>query len=313
MPTSVSSNSNTPPPPGSNHSPSPGIAANKISQQPSLEETTRFNAIFEEPVENPESSASPVPPENSESAQENSELSNQGITESVEANVGQAGVQRNAGQQDNQESSDNVQSNPGRQNNQDNPQKVQGNSNQQNHQGGNQGNSSGGSGSGSGGGGGGHAGGQNSPLTSEQVMAELGMSILSALGAVSAPDIAAEPEPVGDQKTIVTLGQELIDKFYASSTGDKGIYLELKVLDNAKVLLTRDGNLLNIQFDATTDNSANQLLGMKQDLADYMQRRLGLTVDVKVKNLASGDQTGGDGRSRQQRQVVDEYQPGSQA
>ncbi len=307
-------------PGGVDHSPPPPSPAKAPNQMPSVEETARFKAIIDDPEEDASSGGGQI--EDGDSSETGAGSAGQPVAPDFSARAQVPVVQPenqvvanylqgNSGLQDDRESSDSLdnerqnsdigpdgsQSSSVQCHNEDTSQRVQAQSGQQN----NQGDSSGG----------GHSHEEKSTVSSEKYAAEMGLSILSSLGAIEETPPTPEADSTGSRQAIVNLGQELLDKFYSSTSGDKSVYLELKVLDGAKVLLTKAEGVLSIQFDATTAGSADLLENMKSGLADYMEKRLGQTVEVKVKNLASGDQAGGDGRSKQQRNVLEEYQPGA--
>ena len=317
MPTNVSGSNR----PGDiDHSPPPPSPAKTPSQAPTVEETEKFNAIVSDPDEDTSTDGGQQDDENStenvpstappQYGQDFSSHVQNPVVPSYNPTLAGA-VQGNPGLQNNRSSSENVdndrqnndaesstsQNSSVQQHNQDNSQQVHGHTGQQN----NQGNSSGGE----------HSHDENKADASDKYAAEMGLSILSSMGAIEALPPAPEADSTGSRETIINLGQELLDKFYTSDSGNKSVYLELKVLDGARVLLTKANGILSIQFNATTDSSTSLLNTMKSGLSDYMEKRLGQPVEVKVKNLSSGDQAGGDGRSKQQRSVLDEYQPGS--
>jgi type III secretion system needle length determinant len=142
----------------------------------------------------------------------------------------------------------------------------------------------------------------------------IGQSILSSLGiSSSAPGGVESTEAVGASRTVAELGSELVDRLYSASPDDEkgGVLLKFKndLLPETEVRLFKDENgVLNVNF-STSSSAAAALLNQHQGrLANYLQNQLGGSVRVNLEDKGA-DSGGGDGRSRQRRNVLDEYKP----
>jgi type III secretion system needle length determinant len=142
----------------------------------------------------------------------------------------------------------------------------------------------------------------------------IGQSILSSLGiSSSAPGGVESTEAVGASRTVAELGSELIDRLYSASPDDEkgGVLLKFKddLLPETEVRLFKDENgVLNVNFSTTSSEAAALLNQHQGRLANYLQNQLGGSVRVNLEDKGA-DSGGGDGRSRQRRNVLDEYKP----
>lgn len=142
----------------------------------------------------------------------------------------------------------------------------------------------------------------------------IGQSILSSLGiSSSAPGGVESTEAVGASRTVAELGSELVDRFYSASPDDEkgGVLLKFKddLLPETEVRLFKDENgVLNVNFSTSSSEAAALLNQHQGRLANYLQDQLGGSVRVNLEDKGA-DSGGGDGRSRQRRNVLDEYEP----
>ena len=142
----------------------------------------------------------------------------------------------------------------------------------------------------------------------------IGQSILSSLGiSSSAPGGVESTEAVGASRTVAELGSELVDRLYSTSPDDEkgGVLLKFKddLLPETEVRLFKDENgVLNVNFSTSSSEAAALLNQHQGRLASYLQNQLGGSVRVNLEDKGA-DSGGGDGRSRQRRNVLDEYKP----
>lgn len=142
----------------------------------------------------------------------------------------------------------------------------------------------------------------------------IGQSILSSLGiSSSAPGGVESTEAVGASRTVAELGSELVDRLYSASPDDEkgGVLLKFKndLLPETEVRLFKDENgVLNVNFSTSSSEAAALLNQHQGRLANYLQDQLGGSVRVNLEDKGA-DSGGGDGRSRQRRNVLDEYKP----
>lgn len=142
----------------------------------------------------------------------------------------------------------------------------------------------------------------------------IGQSILSSLGiSSSAPGGVESTEAVGASRTVAELGSELVDRLYSASPDDEkgGVLLKFKddLLPETEVRLFKDENgVLNVNFSTSSSEAAALLNQHQGRLANYLQNQLGGSVRVNLEDKGA-DSGGGDGRSRQRRNVLDEYKP----
>ncbi|HEX4967954.1 MAG TPA: type III secretion HpaP family protein [Nitrospiraceae bacterium] len=142
----------------------------------------------------------------------------------------------------------------------------------------------------------------------------IGQSILSSLGiSSSAPGGVKSTEAVGASRTVAELGSELVDRLYSASPDDEkgGVLLKFKddLLPETEVRLFKDENgVLNVNFSTSSSEAAALLNQHQGRLANYLQNQLGGSVRVNLEDKGA-DSGGGDGRSRQRRNVLDEYKP----
>jgi type III secretion system needle length determinant len=142
----------------------------------------------------------------------------------------------------------------------------------------------------------------------------IGQSILSSLGiSSSAPGGVESTEAVGASRTVAELASELVDRFYSASPDDEkgGVLLKFKddLLPETEVRLFKDENgVLNVNFSTSSSEAAALLNQHQGRLANYLQNQLGGSVRVNLEDKGA-DSGGGDGRSRQRRNVLDEYKP----
>ena len=142
----------------------------------------------------------------------------------------------------------------------------------------------------------------------------IGQSILSSLGiSSSAPGGVESTEAVGASRTVAELASELVDRLYSASPDDEkgGVLLKFKddLLPETEVRLFKDENgVLNVNFSTTSSEAAALLNQHQGRLANYLQNQLGGSVRVNLEDKGA-DSGGGDGRSRQRRNVLDEYKP----
>lgn len=142
----------------------------------------------------------------------------------------------------------------------------------------------------------------------------IGQSILSSLGiSSSAPGGVESTEAVGASRTVAELASELVDRLYSASPDDEkgGVLLKFKndLLPETEVRLFKDENgVLNVNFSTSSSEAAALLNQHQGRLANYLQNQLGGSVRVNLEDKGA-DSGGGDGRSRQRRNVLDEYKP----
>ena len=142
----------------------------------------------------------------------------------------------------------------------------------------------------------------------------IGQSILSSLGISSSARGGVEStEAVGASRTVAELGSELVDRLYSASPDDEkgGVLLKFKddLLPETEVRLFKDENgVLNVNFSTSSSEAAALLNQHQGRLANYLQDQLGGSVRVNLEDKGA-DSGGGDGRSRQRRNVLDEYKP----
>jgi type III secretion system needle length determinant len=142
----------------------------------------------------------------------------------------------------------------------------------------------------------------------------IGQSILSSLGiSSSAPGGVESTEAAGASRTVAELGSELVDRLYSASPDDEkgGVLLKFKndLLPETEVRLFKDENgVLNVNFSTSSSEAAALLNQHQGRLANYLQNQLGGSVRVNLEDKGA-DSGGGDGRSRQRRNVLDEYKP----
>ena len=142
----------------------------------------------------------------------------------------------------------------------------------------------------------------------------IGQSILSSLGISSSGSGGVEStEAVGASRTVAELGSELVDRLYSASPDDEkgGVLLKFKddLLPETEVRLFKDENgVLNVNFSTSSSEAAALLNQHQGRLANYLQNQLGGSVRVNLEDKGA-DSGGGDGRSRQRRNVLDEYKP----
>jgi len=120
-------------------------------------------------------------------------------------------------------------------------------------------------------------------------------------------------EAVGASRTVAELGSELVDRLYSASPDDEkgGVLLKFKddLLPETEVRLFKDENgVLNVNFSTSSSEAAALLNQHQGRLANYLQNQLGGSVRVNLEDKGA-DSGGGDGRSRQRRNVLDEYKP----
>ena len=172
-----------------------------------------------------------------------------------------------------------------------------------------------GSGTNSGGGSSKHSSEANQSISEGSAVAPvIGQSILSSLGiSSSAPGGVKSTEAVGASRTVAELGSELVDRLYSASPDDEkgGVLLKFKddLLPETEVRLFKDENgVLNVNFSTSSSEAAALLNQHQGRLASYLQNQLGGSVRVNLEDKGA-DSGGGDGRSRQRRNVLDEYKP----
>lgn len=144
-----------------------------------------------------------------------------------------------------------------------------------------------------------------SPLT-------VGDAILRGMGAdqvsrTEAPTQATRPNPDIPSLTREIVDRVLVSKNQLDGQGEVRIQVKENVLPDTEVRVTRQGDHVEIKLVTSTYDSQQNLLHHADSLEQHLKSKLGEGVRVNVA-LTDSQQEQGDGRSRQQRNLMDELQ-----
>lgn len=148
----------------------------------------------------------------------------------------------------------------------------------------------------------------------EAMQLAAGDQILRGLlgGGASAEADKKQRSSIGDR--ISEIAQRLADRILVSDpskTGDSEVRIHLRdaVLQGSEITFRHDQGQLIVAFNVPTSGMQDQLLQQTGNLQQQLETRLHENVRVEVNVQADSSGSQGEGRSRNQRDIIDEWDP----
>ena len=142
----------------------------------------------------------------------------------------------------------------------------------------------------------------------------IGDAILAALNTPVAQELTAEnaARTASTQARVVQIGELVAERIFVtnpelSQKQEVLIVLKQEVLPGTQIKLSREGDVLNIAFQARGQETANFINQNVGQLRELLQGRLGEPVNIAVKSEQEQREEN-EGRSRNRRSVMDEMQ-----
>ena len=142
----------------------------------------------------------------------------------------------------------------------------------------------------------------------------IGDAILAALNSPVAQEAIVEnaARTASTQARVAQVGELVAERIFVtnpelSQKQEVLIVLKQDVLPGTQIKLSREGDVLNIAFQARGEETANFISQNASQLRDLLQARLGETVNIAVKSEKE-QQEENEGRSRNRRSVMEEME-----
>ncbi len=116
--------------------------------------------------------------------------------------------------------------------------------------------------------------------------------------------VAGSPNAAERAEALAGVAERVLVSAPSQAEGEVRIQLKESVLPGVEIRLTRQDGLLAVHVVASEPSSANFFAMHREGLQQHLENRLGENVRVEVRQETSG--SGGDGRSRQRRDLYAE-------